>query len=268
MNRINMIKASFLGLCLACGVAEGGLRDTLKEARDGFSGSAGDAGPGAQAASDETAQSSGNSAVAALSSNQIIAGLKEGLSVGVRRAVETLGTEDGFLKDPQVRIPLPDTLQKLEGGLRLAGQGALADEFIATMNHAAEQAVPQAASILADAVTAMSFEDARRILTGPEDAATRYFREHSWEQLEAALLPIVQQATAETGVTAAYKSLMSQAGGITQRFLSDDQLDLDRYVTTEALDGLFTKVAAEEAAIRNDPVERTTDLLQQVFGAL
>lgn len=264
MTRSKIMIGLCCGLCLFFGAAEAGLRDALK----GQLGGGQPAGERAAAGQSSRAPATENSAVAALSTNQIVAGLKEGLSVGVQRAIEILGAEGGFLNDPEVRIPLPESLQTVESGLRMAGQGALADEFIATMNHAAEQAAPEALSILGDAVTAMSFDDARRILTGPENAATTYFRERSGAQLEEALLPIVEQATDSTGVTSAYKALVSQAGGIAQRFLGGDQLDLDRYVTTGALDGLFIKLAKEEAAIRNDPVQRTTDLLESVFGAL
>jgi hypothetical protein len=155
----------------------------------------------------------------------------------------------------------------VESALRAVGQNQLADEFVATMNHAAEQAVPVAANVFAGAITNLTVDDAKSILTGPNDAATQYFRKTSGTQLHAQFLPIVQQATAKTGVTAAYKNLLQKAGPVAS-LLGKDAGDLDGYVTTKALDGLFKMVAAEEQKIRANPVARTTDLLQKVFGSV
>jgi hypothetical protein len=143
----------------------------------------------------------------------------------------------------------------------------MADEFVATMNHAAEQAVPIAAHVFAGAITNMTVDDAKAILTGPNDSATQYFRKTSGTQLHEQFLPIVKEATAKTGVTASYKNLMAQAGPMSS-FLGKDAGDLDGYVTTKALDGLFKMVAAEEAKIRENPMARTSDLLKKVFGSV
>ena len=162
---------------------------------------------------------------------------------------------------------MPPQLHQVEGALRTMGQSKMADEFVATMNHAAEKAVPVAASVFAGAITNMTVEDAKAILTGPSDAATQYFRKTSEPQLHEQFLPIVRAATAETGVTAAYKNLLQQAGPAAS-FLGTDASDLDGYVTKKSLDGLFKMVAAEEKKIRENPVARTTDLLKKVFGSL
>jgi hypothetical protein len=206
-----------------------------------------------------------STALASLSQNEMIDGLKEALSKGVQKAVANLGRDDGFLKNLDVKIPMPDSLKRVEQGLRMAGQDKLADDFIATMNHAAEKAVPEAAAIFGDAISKMSLDDAEAILKGPDDAATQYFRKTSEAQLTEKMLPIVKQATEKTGVTASYKKLMQQAGPITQ-FMGQSSPDLDRYVTGKALDGLFKMVAAEEKSIRQNPVARSTDLLKKVFG--
>lgn len=205
--------------------------------------------------------------LAALSQGDVASGLKEALSKGVNQAIASLGKDGGFLNNVDVKIPMPPQLHQVEGALRTMGQGSLADEFVATMNHAAEQAVPVAASVFAGAITNMTVEDAKAILTGPDDAATQYFRKTSGTQLHKQFLPIVRAATAKTGVTAAYKNLLAHAGPAAS-FLGQDAGDLDGYVTTKSLDGLFKMVAAEEKKIREDPVARSTDLLQKVFGSL
>jgi len=211
---------------------------------------------------------------ASLSEDQIVAGLKEALGKGVQRAVTDLGHNDGFLTNINVKIPIPAKLESVEKTLRFLKQDALADEFVATMNHAAEQAVPQAASVFADAVKSMSIEDAKNILTGTNNAATVYFRRATETNLFAKFLPIVKQATDQTGVTSTYKRFMDKAGqgsmlgSLGESLLGADTMDLDSYVTHKSLDGLFTMVAQEEVRIRENPVARTSELLQKVFGAV
>jgi hypothetical protein len=216
-------------------------------------------------------QSSGSTGAisgVALPDDQLVAGLKEALGNGVETSIKALGRQDGFLTNDLVRIGMPDGLQTVEKLARQAGQGALVDEFITSMNRAAESAVPEAASILGDAIRQMSMDDARSILSGADDAATVYFRRHSEDKLSEKFLPIVQQATSEVGATSAYKSLMQQTGGgMLGGFLGSSSLDLDQYVTNQALDGLFTYIALQEREIRENPAARTSELLQQVFGA-
>jgi len=206
-------------------------------------------------------------AVSALTTGETVAGLKEALAQGTRFAVDQLGRDGGFLDNAQVRIPMPDSLSWVEKSLRMVGQDQLADEFVASMNHAAEQAVPEAAAIFGDAIQQMSLADAKAILAGPDDAATQYFRTHTGEALTARMRPIVSEATADTGVTAAYKKMLSSTGGLTN-LLSSDVTDLDGYVTGKALDGLFLMVAEEERRIRENPLARSTDLLKKVFGSV
>jgi hypothetical protein len=214
-----------------------------------------------------------------LSDDQVVGGLKDALGNGLQHAISQLGHDDGFLTNLDVRIPLPAKLQTVEKGLRAVGQQKLADDFEATMNHAAEQAVPQAADVFADAVKQMSFDDAKAILAGPQDAATQYFRRVTQTNLYIRFLPIVQQATSKCGVTSAYKKMMasvnsnnngvtSSFGGFANKYLGSDAIDLDGYVTSKALDGLFIMVADEEKRIRQDPAARTTDLMKQVFSAV
>ena len=217
----------------------------------------------------------GTESLSALSQDQVMSGLKEALAKGVQQAVSNLGKTDGFLKDAGVRIPMPESLRKVERGLRAAGQAQLADEFVTTMNRAGEQAVPEAASVLADSVRQMTAADAKAIVTSTNTAATDYFRRTAETNLYARFLPIVKKATEATGVTAAYKRMTGKAGlgglgsfgGLGGASLNKDLLDLDGYVTRKSLDGLFMKIAEQEKLIRENPAARTTDLLQKVFGS-
>ena len=181
---------------------------------------------------DEETSDIAGQALGQLSDSDIIEALKQALGKGTRNAVSLLGREDGFLANPQVKIPLPKTLKKVEKGLRKIGKDELADEFVMTMNRAAEQAVPEAASIFADAVSNMSFEDARTILQGEDDAATQYFRNTSGDKLKQKFLPIVKNATDQAGVTSGYKKMTSKLGMLSS-FIDTDSLDVDEYVTNQ-----------------------------------
>jgi hypothetical protein len=212
----------------------------------------------------------------ALSQDQMIQGLKEALGQGMQKAVSQLGTNGGFLTNLNVKIPMPEKLQSVETALRKLKQERLADEFVTTMNRAAEQAVPVAAGVFSDAVKQMNVADAKQILSGPNDAATQYFRRVTQTNLYTRFHPIVKQATEAAGVTAAYKQLMDKAGGVASlgnsfgfgKTLGIGAVDVDAYVTDKAMDGLFKMVAEEEKRIRENPVARTTDLMKKVFGSV
>ena len=210
----------------------------------------------------------------ALSQDQVVAGLKEALSKGVQNAVSQLGRTDGFLTNLNVRIPMPDKLQSAEKTLRVLGQNKLADDFVGSMNRAAEQAVPEAAAVFGDAIKQMSVADAKAILAGTTNAATEYFRKATQTNLFARFQPIVQKATEQVGVTAKYKQLVGKAGSAqsfgglfgSKSSATPEALDLDAYVTQGAMNGLFKLVAEEEKRIRENPLARTSDLLKKVFG--
>lgn len=214
----------------------------------------------------------GASALSGLSQDQMVNGLKEALGKGVQQAIATLGKPDGFLQDAHVKIPMPESLQKVEKTLRTLRQDKLADEFVTTMNRAAEQAVPESAAVLGESVKQMSVADAKTILTGTNNAATQYFRRTSETNLHARFLPIVKAATEKAGVTGAYKRMTDKAsggfGGLGSGLLGKETPDLDNYITRKTLDGLFLKIAEQEKQIRENPVARTSDLLQKVFGAV
>jgi len=204
-------------------------------------------------------------APAGLTQGEMDQGIRAALAKGVEQAVGQLGQQGGFLNDPQVRIPLPGNLQKVEGVLRGLRQEKLADEFVETINHAAERAVPEATEVFYGAIKRMSVADVKGILSGPNNAATRYLRRSSSEELTTRFRPIVESATDKAGVTIAYKRMMDQVGPMAQMMVGDT--DLDGYITEKALDGLFLKIAEEEKAIRTNPAARTTDLLRRVFGS-
>ncbi len=203
-----------------------------------------------------------------LSQSEVVAGLKEALAQGVETAIKSLGRTDGYLGNDLVRIPMPDYLDTLAQGVRAIGGDAYVDEFITSMNRAAEKAVPEAAKIFANAIRQMSIEDAKQILAGPDDAATQYFQRVAGPELVERFQPIVVNATKTVGVTSAYKGMVGQAGSMLSMLGQPDAADLDGYVTNKAVDGLFTVIAQQEKQIRDYPVARTTDLLKKVFGSI
>jgi hypothetical protein len=222
-----------------------------------------------------------NTAVAAtaavgLSEEEMVAGLKEALVKGVDHAVAALGHNGGFLTNSNVKILLPDKLQPAENTLRLTGQTRFVDDFVSSMNRAAERAVPAAASKFKDAIRQMSIEDAWDTLNGPDDAATQLFRRTTQTNLYTRFYPIVLDGIAQAGAMAKYKAMMGKfmavyTPGAVSGSKNVGQLeaaDLDAYVTDRALEGLFQMVAEEEKKIRTEPLARTSDLLQKVFGAV
>lgn len=203
-----------------------------------------------------------------ISDYEISDGLKAALFQGVKNAVGNLGRRNGFLDNPRVRIPLPDSLKKTERTLRFLGQGEKVDEFVEAMNHAAEEAVPVAADIFFDSVRQMSFNDARNILfSRQDDAATQFFRRTSENRLRQEFRPIVEDFTEQVGVTRKYKDMVGRYGFVGRMF-GQDTSDIDGYITEKALDGLFLMMADEERRIRRDPIGRTTSILRKVFGIL
>jgi len=199
-----------------------------------------------------------------LTDAKIGAGLKEALQVGTQNAVNFTGRLDGYFLNEAIKILLPDNLKSLERGLRAVGYGSQVDEFVLSMNRAAEQAAPGAKQIFWDAIGEMTFDDARKIWNGSETAATDYFKGKTTDKLSAAFRPVVESAMNEVGVTRQYKELVTLAKAIP--FLRLESLDMDQYVVGKALDGLFHVVADEERKIRTDPAARTTELLREVFA--
>ena len=202
----------------------------------------------------------------ALSSGDTASGLKEALTRGAEIAVGQLGQKNGFLGNKRVRIPLPEPLQSAEKAMRAFGMKKQAEELVETMNRAAEMAVVEAKPILVNAVKTMGFDDARGILTGGDDAATKYFKRTTSNDIAAKFLPIVKQATAKVGLAAQYNQYAGQASKL--GLIDKKDADLDSYVTHKAMDGLFLMIAEQEKAIRKDPVGTGSAMIKKVFGAL
>ena len=191
-------------------------------------------------------------------------GLKETLTRGAEIAVDQLGKPNGFMGDARVKIPLPDSVRKGEKLLRTLGAGKYADELVETMNRAAELAVVEAKPILINAVKNMSFEDARGILAGGDDAATQYFKRVTTTDLTSKFLPAVKEATAKVQLADKYNKYAGKAAKF--GVLDEKDADLDQYVTRKTLDGLFLMVAEQEKSIRKDPISTGSALLKKIFG--
>ncbi len=193
-----------------------------------------------------------------------IAGLKEALSIGTGNAVMSVSKTDGYFKNQIIKILLPDNIQKVADVLGKLGYQKQVDDFILSMNRAAENAAPKAKDIFINAIKAMTFDDALSILKGSDTAATNYFKSKTSSQLYNAFKPIISSSLNTVGATNKYKTMMRTYEAVP--FVSKESLDLDHYVTNKALDGLFYMVGEEEKKIRTNPSARVTDLLKTVFG--
>ncbi|MDH0095327.1 DUF4197 domain-containing protein [Pseudomonas sp. GD04158] len=204
--------------------------------------------------------------LADLSQKDASGGLKDALIQGAQVAVKQLGTPGGFNNNPDVRIELPGKLGKAAKTMKMMGMGAQVEQLEASMNKAAEAAVPQAQALLVDAVKKMTVADAKSILSGPQDSATQYLNKSSREQIRAKFLPIVKQATDQVGLAQQYNAFAGQAASF--GVVDAKSSTVENYVTEQALDGLFEIIAQQEANIRQNPAGAATSLAQKVFGAL
>jgi len=205
-----------------------------------------------------TGQSSG------LSTGEIVDGLKEALEIGTDNAVKAVGKTGGYTDNPNIKIPLPGSIEKVRGMLKAMGYGTQVEEFDNSMNRAAEIAAPKAKAIFWDSIKEMSFSDAKGILNGGDTAATDYLKKKSSGHLEEVFRPIIHNAMGEVGVTRKYQDLSKPIENIP--FAKGTVPDLDGYVTDGALNGLFYMLGQEEKKIRENPAARATDLLKKVFG--
>jgi len=206
----------------------------------------------------------GQSTGASLDEVTIVSGLKEALSHGTKNAVALVSKPNGYFGNEAIRILLPDKIQQAAELLGKLGYQKQVDEFIMSMNHAAEKAAPKAASYFGDAIKEMTIGDARKILSGDNTAATEYFKSKTWTKLYDVFKPSVSESMHQVGVTQKYNALMDMIPAVP--FAKPESVDLDHYVTTKALDGLFYMVGQEEQKIRTNPVAQTTALLKKVFG--
>lgn len=202
----------------------------------------------------------------ALSTSEISNGLTEAIWVGAQRVIGQLGTSGGFEADPAVHIPLPRTIRTAQSVLDKIGYGGLGQELEQALNRGAEKAVPEATEVFGDAIKAMTWQDAQGILNGPDDAATQYFKRTTSKPLAQRFAPIVESALADTGAVNSYDSFIGQYKSVP--LVPNVKADLTAHVVQKALNALFLYLGKEEAAIRNNPAARSTDLLKKVFSGL
>jgi hypothetical protein len=204
--------------------------------------------------------------LSSLTNQDAARGIKGALSSGASSAIAKLGVPGGFLNNPKVKIPLPPALDELAKGMRLMGRGKDADELVAAMNQAAEQAVPEAKVLLIGAVKSMSIQDAKKILTGGDDSVTQFFREKTSEPLAVKFLPIVKKSTDRVGLAQKYDQFASQ--GAKLGLIKGDAANIEQYVTHKTLDGLYLMIGEEEHAIRQNPAAAGSAIVSKVFSAL
>lgn len=198
-----------------------------------------------------------------LDENTVISGLKEALSVGTENAVKDVSRVDGYMANQAIRILMPEKIRNAAEVLKKVGYQKQVDEFIASMNHAAENAASRATPHFISAIKDMTFTDARNILDGSDTAATDYFRSKTFDNLYSEFKPVISSSMDQVGTTRKYREMMGKYASLP--FVNEIMFDLDHYVTSEALNGLFHVVAEEEKKIRTDPAARVSDLLRKVF---
>jgi hypothetical protein len=196
--------------------------------------------------------------------NTTVSGLKEALSIGTENAVKSVSKLDGYFANQLIKILMPEKIQKVADVLSKVGFQKQVDDFVMSMNRAAERAAPQATQLFVKAIKQMTFDDARKILKGGDTAATDFFKGKTSGDLYTAFKPIISGSMDKVGVTRSYKEMMGKYEALP--FMDKQSVDLDHYVTNKALDGLFAMVGQEEKKIRQDPAARVTDLLRSVFG--
>jgi len=201
-----------------------------------------------------------------LSSTQASGGLKQALEQGANVAVDQLGAKGGFLNNAKVRIPLPSALEKTRPILKMMGKSGDLDDLQTAMNRAAESAVPEARTLLVDAVKSMSVDDAKKILTGGDNSVTQYFESKTRQALKARFLPVVTQQTDRLSLAGQYNALAGKAAKT--GLLKGDETSVETFVTAKALDGLYATIAEQERAIRSNPMQAAGDLAKKVFGAM
>jgi Protein of unknown function (DUF4197) len=200
-----------------------------------------------------------------LTTGEVSDGLKEALIQGVSKGSDLVSQIDGYFKNPEIKIPFPPDVQKVEDRLRQLGLGGEVDKFIMTLNRGAEDAAREAKPIFVNAIKSMTVQDAWGILKGEQDAATQYLKRTTSAQLAGKFKPVIQQSLNKVNATKYYGDLVNTYNKIP--FVEKVSPDLDDYATGKAIDGLFVMIAKEEKRIREDPVARTTALLKKVFGA-
>ncbi|MEM7121252.1 MAG: DUF4197 domain-containing protein [Pseudomonadota bacterium] len=253
MKRRNFVLGALAGVTLP-------IAARADDLLDGITDSLGDLG----STGSSTSGSGGGDLGAGLSNGEIDSGLREALRLASERTVDQVGAVDGFNGDPSIHIPLPDSLDTVQSALKTVGMSDMADDLELKINRAAEEASGEAVDVFFGAIDQMTLDDARGILNGPDDAATQYFRRTTSDDLKTRMRPIVDSSLSDVGAIQSYDAMMGEYDSIP--FVPDVKADLTDYALDGTLDGIFHYLAEQETAIRTDPVARSTELLQQVFG--
>ncbi len=251
-----------LGASLASAPAHAGFWDTVS-GWFGSDSSETQATEPAKTTSSSTSSSTASS-TPSFGSETISAGLKDALRVGSETVVAQLGQKDGFNADQLIHIPLPQELQTVKKQLQPLGLDGMLDDLEVRLNRAAEQATPKAQSIFVNSISQMTLSDAMEIYNGQPDAATQYFKRTMSPELADAMKPVIADSLAQVGAIQLYDEIIAEYKSIP--FVPDIKNDLSDYVVERGMDGIFHYLAEEEAAIRQDPVKQSTELLKQIFG--
>ena len=203
-----------------------------------------------------------------LGNDKIASGLKEALSIGTENAVKNVSKVDGYFGNKAIKILVPEKVRLVTDILSTVGYQKQVDDFVLSMNRSAEKAAPEALAIFVEAIKGMTFADAKKILDGGDTAATDFFKDKTQGKIYNAFKPIVETSMDEVGVMRSYKEMMDtyKILPFAQTVIKEESVDINHYVTTKAVDGLFYVVGQEEKKIRTDPAARITDLLKTVFG--
>lgn len=199
-----------------------------------------------------------------LSTEEVVKGLKEALVQGTTKGTSQVSRVNGYFKNPEIKIPFPPDVQKVEKKLRDIGMGSQVDKFVETLNRGAEEAAKEAKPIFVSAITGMTFNDAWNILKGPDDAATNYLIQTTSGQLKTKFKPVIGRALDKTQATKYYSDIINAYNKIP--FVEKVNPDLDDYATDRAIAGLFVMIEKEEKNIRNNPGARATEILKRVFS--
>lgn len=253
LNRMSLYLVAFVA-AVSIPVSAHAQMDLLKRGQDALKSIQGGSGSGGSA-----------SPAAALTDSEIGGGLREALTVGVRTVVSQVGATNGYNGDPRIHVPLPESLATVQKTLSKIGMSDLVDDLELRLNRAAEKAAPEAREVFGQAIQEMTFDDVQMIYKGPNDAATRFLERTMSSPLIQRMRPIVDASLSDVGAVQAYDNAIGQYKAIP--FVPDAKADLTEHVLERALKGLFLYLAEEEAAIRQNPVKRSTALLQKVFGA-
>ncbi|MGE0083217.1 MAG: DUF4197 domain-containing protein [Desulfococcaceae bacterium] len=269
-----------VAVCVLCiGLSFGpamaaGLGDAVKGVTDALNAAEGTKAPAQKAETAETKESgkvSDSSAAEgknAGDTDKASLGIKEALNVGIAEAVKRVGAENGFYKNDAIKILLPENFQKADAFVRQIGGEELSESLVLKMNQAAEKAAPKALDIFVKAIEGMQIEDAAKLLSGEDNAATSYLEEHTSASLKEAFYPIVKSTMEEVGAVKLYNDYIGKFASNPLMKMAVPETDLSEYVTGKSLGGLFTIVAEEEKNIRQNPAARASDLLKDVFGSL